>query len=123
MFGSFSRNIPSQAVIAKMNIEADPRKFGWLGGSSLPGRVCMVAGKSAVKTPADLFTKELIVAGSGAGSSLSIVPTALNNILGTKFKVVEGYQGSAAAMLALERGEVEGICHAHGVFQSTTRRW
>ena len=118
VIGSFSRNIASQAVIGKMNIEADPRKFGWIGGSSLPSRVCTVSAKSGVKSPPDVFTREVIVAGSGAGSSLSIVPTVLNNVLGTKFKVVEGYQGSGAAMLALERGEVEGICHTHGVFQS-----
>ncbi len=77
-----------------------------------------MTGKSGVKSPEDVFTREVIVAGSGAGSSLSIVPAALNNLLGTKFKVVEGYQGSADAMLALERGEVDGICHTHGVFQS-----
>jgi len=118
VFGSFSRNIASQAVIGKMNIEADPRQFHWIGGSSLPSRVCMVSGRSGVKSPEDVFKREVIVGGSGAGSSLSIVPTALNNLLGTKFKLVEGYQGSADAMLALERGEVEGICHTHGVFQS-----
>jgi tripartite-type tricarboxylate transporter receptor subunit TctC len=118
VIGSFSRNIASQAVIGKMNIEADPRKFGWIGGSSLPSRVCTVSAKSGVKSPVELFSREVIVAGSGAGSSLSIVPTALNNVLGTKFKLVEGYQGSSAAMIALERGEVEGICHTHGVFQS-----
>jgi tripartite-type tricarboxylate transporter receptor subunit TctC len=118
VFGSFSRNIASQAVIGKMNIEADPRKFNWIGGSSLPSRVCTVTGKSGVKSPEEVFTREVIVAGSGAGSSLSIVPAALNNLLGAKFKVVEGYQGSADAMLALERGEVDGICHTHGVFQS-----
>jgi tripartite-type tricarboxylate transporter receptor subunit TctC len=118
VFGSFSRNIASQAVIGKMNIEADPRKFAWIGGSSLPSRVCMVSAKSGVKSPEDVFKREVIVGGSGAGSSLSIVPTALNNLLGAKFKLVEGYQGSADAMLALERGEVEGICHTHGVFQS-----
>ncbi len=118
VIGSFSRNIASQAVIGKMNIEADPRKFGWIGGSSLPGRVCMVSGKSGIKSPEDIFKREVVVAGSGAGSSLSIVPTALNNLLGAKFKLVEGYKGSNDAMLALERGEVEGICHTHGVFQS-----
>ena len=118
VFGSFSRNVPSQAVIGKMNIEADPRKFHWLGGSSHPGRVCMVSTKTGIKSPEDVFKREVIMAGSGAGSSLSIVPTALNNLLGTKFKLVEGYQGSAQAMLALERGEVEGICHTHGVFES-----
>lgn len=118
VIGSFSRNIASQAVIGKMNIEADPRQFAWIGGSSLPGRVCMVSDKSGVKSPEDIFKRGVIVAGSGAGSSLSIVPTALNNLIGAKFKLVEGYNGSGDAMLALERGEVEGICHTHGVFQS-----
>ena len=101
VIGSFSRNIASQAVIGKMNIEADPRQFAWIGGSSLPGRVCMVSGKSGVKSPEDIFKREVVVAGSGAGSSLSIVPTALNNLLGAKFKLVEGYKGSNDAMLAL----------------------
>ena len=42
------------------------------------------------------------------GSTVSIYPTALNNVIGTKFKLVMGYQGSNEAMLAVERGEVEG---------------
>src|SRR5215204_6244960 len=57
VFGSFSRNIASQAVIGKMNIEADPRKFAWIGGSSLPSRVCTVSAKSGVKSPAELFSR------------------------------------------------------------------
>src|SRR5918994_2968467 len=68
VFGSFSRNIASQAVNGKMKIEADPRKFNWIGGSSLPGRVCMVSAKSGVKSADELFTREVIVAGSGPGS-------------------------------------------------------
>jgi tripartite-type tricarboxylate transporter receptor subunit TctC len=122
VFGSFSRNIPSQAVIGQKNLEADPRKFGWIGGSSLPSRICAVSGQSPVKSPRDLFTRELIVAGSGAGSSLSIVPTVLGNVLGMKFKVVEGYAGANAAILALERGEVEGVCHTYSLFQATHAR-
>lgn len=122
VIGSFSRNIPSQAVLGQKNLEADPRKFGWIGGSSLPSRICAVAAENPVKVPSDLFTQELIVAGSGAGSSLSIVPTVLNNVLGMKFNVVEGYQGIGAAIIALERGEVDGICHTYSLFQTTHAR-
>ena len=119
VFGSFSRNIPTQAVLGQKNLEADPRRFTWIGGSSLPSRVCVAASSSPVKTAADLFERDLIVAGSGAGSSLSIVPTSLNKVLGTKFKVVEGYAGSSAGILALERGEVDGICHTYSLFRSS----
>jgi tripartite-type tricarboxylate transporter receptor subunit TctC len=62
------------------------------------------------------------VAGSGAGSSLSIVPTVLNKILGMKFKIVEGYQGTNAALIALERGEIDGLCHTYSLFQTTDAR-
>lgn len=66
----------------------------------------------------DLFTHELIIAGGGAGSSLSIVPTVLNHVLGTKFRVVEGYKGIHDAALAIERGEVQGVCMSFAQFKN-----
>jgi tripartite-type tricarboxylate transporter receptor subunit TctC len=71
-----------------------------------------------VKTAADLFAHELIVAGSGAGSSLSILPTVFNHVLGTKFRVIEGYKGTTEAVLAMERGEVQGVCATYGQFRT-----
>ena len=56
----------------------------------------------------DVMTREVTLAGTGAGSTVSIYPTVVNNVLGTKFRLVMGYQGSNQAMLAVERGEVEG---------------
>src|SRR3982751_6728724 len=75
VIGTFSRNFPSQAMMGQPNIEADPRRFNWLGATSFPGRVCTAWATAPVKTAADLFTHELIVGGSGAASTLSIVPT------------------------------------------------
>ncbi len=119
VFGSFSRNVPGQGVIGHDNLKADPRQFSWIGASSLPGRICAARSSSPVKTVDDLFTQELIVGGSGAGSSLSIIPTTLNRALGTKFRVVEGYKGTTDAILAVERGETQGICHTYSLFQTT----
>jgi tripartite-type tricarboxylate transporter receptor subunit TctC len=118
VFGSFSRNVPSQARMGQANVTADPRLFNWLGATSLPSRVCVAFGTSPVKTPADLLTQELIVAGSGAGSSLSILPTVFNHVLGTKFRVIEGYKGTTEAVLAMERGEVQGVCATYGQFRT-----
>jgi tripartite-type tricarboxylate transporter receptor subunit TctC len=117
VFGSFSRNVPSQARMGQANVSADPRLFNWLGATSLPSRVCVAWATAPVKTPADLFTHELIVAGSGAGSSLSILPTVFNHVLGTKFRVIEGYKGTTDAVLAMERGEVQGVCATYGQFR------
>jgi tripartite-type tricarboxylate transporter receptor subunit TctC len=118
VFGSFSRNFASQAMMGQAHIEADPRRFNWLGGFSLPSRVCVIWHTAAVKTPADLLAHELIIAGGGAGSSLSIVPTVLNHVLGTKFRVVEGYKGINDAALAIERGEVVGVCMSLAQFNN-----
>jgi tripartite-type tricarboxylate transporter receptor subunit TctC len=74
-----------------------------------------------VKTPADLFAHELIVGSNAAGSSNSIVPTVLNRVLGTKFRIIEGYRGAPDAVLAAERGEVQGVCASLGQFRSFAR--
>jgi tripartite-type tricarboxylate transporter receptor subunit TctC len=63
---------------------------------------------SPVKTVADAQRIESTLSGTGAGSTVSIYPTVMNNVLGTKFKLIMGYKGSAEAQLAVERGEVEG---------------
>jgi tripartite-type tricarboxylate transporter receptor subunit TctC len=118
VIGSFSRNFASQALMGQPNIEADPRRFIWLGAYSLPSRVCVNWHTAPVKTPADLMTQELIIAGGGAGSSLSIVPTVLNHVLGTKFRVIEGYKGITDAALAIERGEVQGVCMSYAQFNN-----
>jgi tripartite-type tricarboxylate transporter receptor subunit TctC len=118
VIGSFSRNFASQALMGQPNIEADPRRFIWLGAFSLPSRVCVDWHTAPVKSPEDLFTHELIIAGGGAGSSLSIIPSVLNHVLGTKFKVIEGYKGINDAALAIERGEVQGVCMSYGQFNN-----
>ncbi len=116
VIGSFSRNLPSQARMGKPNIKVDPRKFIWLGGFSLPSRVCVNWHTSSVKSIDDLFKREMITAGGGATSSLSIMPTVINHVLGTKFRIVEGYKGIRDAALAIERGEVEGVCMSYAQF-------
>jgi tripartite-type tricarboxylate transporter receptor subunit TctC len=119
VMGSFSRNIPSQAFLKKKkNLKIDPRQFGWIGASSLPSRVCVVRANSPAKSPDDLFTQEVVMGGSGSGSSLSILPTVLNRVLDTKFKVVEGYGGAPEVLIAIERGEVDGICHSFSLFRN-----
>ena len=107
--------------MGQANIEADPRRFNWLGATSFPGRLCVALHTAQVKTPADLFTHELIVGSSGAGTSNSILPTVFNHVLGTKFRIIEGYRGTQDVLLAVERGEVHGVCATTGQFRSSER--
>ena len=110
-FGTFSRNIPGQALIGDGDrIKYDPRLFGWIGSPERPVGVCAVRTDTGVRTAADVMTKEVLMGGSGAGSGPSFMPTVINNVTGSKFKVIEGYQGSSDIHLAIARGEVSGIC-------------
>src|SRR5260370_6549347 len=52
----------------------------------------------------------MVVAGTGAGSETDTWPIVLNEVLGTRFKLVTGYVGSQETILAIERGEAHGRC-------------
>ena len=100
------------------NIEADPRRYNWLGATSFPARICVATSSAPTKTLDDVFVKQLILGSVGAGSSTSIVPTVINHVLGAKFRLIEGYRGAQAIILAVERGEVQGLCVSLGQFRS-----
>ena len=121
VFGSFSRNIVNDALTGESNVTIDPRRIIWLGATSHPSRVCARWYTAPVKSPADLFTHEFIVGAAGATSSLAILPTVLNKVLGTKFRIVEGYQGMGDAMLAVQRGETQGVCASYAQFRIADR--
>jgi tripartite-type tricarboxylate transporter receptor subunit TctC len=88
----------------------DPRKFNFLGNANADTAVCVVRRDAPVKSYADLFESELVVGGTGPGSSLVDYPVMARNLLGVKIKLVAGYKGSAEVKLALERNEVQGVC-------------
>lgn len=108
VIGMVGRNIPSQAALKIDNIDLDPRKFNWIGNPEMGATVCVVLGSAPAKSAAEAFQKEVLVGGAGAGTAVSTMPVVLNNLLGTKFKVIEGYGSQSAITLAIERGEVHG---------------
>ena len=119
--GAITRNLVNQALLGQANLEADPRQLIWLGGTSFPGRVCVVGEKATVKTAADVFTQELIVGSNGAGNSTNILPSVFNHVLGAKFRLIEGYKGTPDIVLAIERNEVEGVCASYGQFRGNAQ--
>src|SRR5262249_20414173 len=74
-----------------------------------------------VKKIEDAFTEPLIVAASGSSSRLNW--TALNTLVGTKFKLILGYEGPSTAKIAMERGEVEGLSLPWPVLRNENRDW
>jgi tripartite-type tricarboxylate transporter receptor subunit TctC len=83
-------------------------ELNWIGRVDSLVNMVFMWKTSPVKTIADATKTRSTLSGTGAGSTVSIYPTVMNNVLGTKFKLVMGYRGSNEAMLAVERGEVDG---------------
>ena len=83
-------------------------KFNWIGTPQKEVGLVLVRTSSPIRTLDDLTRHELVVSGTSAAAPPSYYPKLLNKLLGTKFKVVEGYKSSQTALLALERGEVDG---------------
>jgi tripartite-type tricarboxylate transporter receptor subunit TctC len=107
---TFSHNIPASYMLKNPAITFDVSKFQWLGSPDLPGRMCVVGPRARVQRAVELFEHELLVGGAGAGGGISQTPKLVSGLLGMKMKLVEGYKGGGDALLAVERGEVEGMC-------------
>ena len=91
----------------------DASRFNWIGTPSVEHSVCVAHGAARVKTAADLKTTELIVGDVGAGGASRDYPMALSRLLGMKFRLVSGFAASSDIFLAMERGEVEGMCESY----------
>jgi tripartite-type tricarboxylate transporter receptor subunit TctC len=107
--GMVQRGIPLFKLTNQPGVQYDPEKFNWIGNMSSESGVVMVWHTSPVQKTEDLFTKEVVVGGSGAGAENETGPRLLNAVLGTKFKLVSGYKSQTEALLAMERGEITGI--------------
>ena len=90
----------------------DPLKISWVGTPTTETNVCISTEKAKVKTFEDLLKQELIIGNTGVGTGTYSYPKALNGLLGTKFKLISGFPSSSDVFLAMERGEVDGICES-----------
>ena len=74
VIGMIGRNLPNQALFKLPNVQFDPAKFNWIGSPELTNRVCVASSKSGVTKGEDLFDKELIMGGAGAGTAITAPP-------------------------------------------------
>jgi tripartite-type tricarboxylate transporter receptor subunit TctC len=108
--GAFPNNIPMDTLFGNPGARYDAQKLNWLGSIGKLENVCATWITSPIKTIAQAREREVIVAAAAATSNSAIMPKALNALLGTKFKIVSGYDPGSGMTLALESGETEGVC-------------
>jgi tripartite-type tricarboxylate transporter receptor subunit TctC len=100
--------VMAQVLDRSKGIQFDPASFNWLASTSSSNSTVYTWHTSGVKSVADASKRDVLMGGTGAGSYTIIYPTIMNSVLGTRFKLVTGYQSTAEIGLAMERGEVEG---------------
>jgi tripartite-type tricarboxylate transporter receptor subunit TctC len=106
--GFISATIPLEELLGVAGAKFKAAAFNWIGRIASGVNMTFVKDTSPVKSIADVYRREVILGASGRSSTVFIYPSVLGNVIGAKFKMVMGYPGSSEAMLAMERGEVEG---------------
>lgn len=112
----------SDPLMRGVSLGYEPRQFGWIGSLQRGDTVCSIWHTSQVRTIEDARQREVPFASAGASSTLHRSALLVNAIAGTRFKPVAGFDGGTA-LLALERGEVEGICNQLASQRTTRPQW
>jgi len=116
VIGTFSRSMAVAPLLDKAPFDAT--RFSWLGSISRDVSVCMTWHTSPIKTFDDMLAKPFTMGGLGKEADPDIFAMVLRNVFGAKLKLVSGYPGTNDATLAMERGEVNGVC---GISWSTVK--
>jgi tripartite-type tricarboxylate transporter receptor subunit TctC len=108
VFGIFGRGM----LIAPLLGEAkfDSMKFTWLGSITNDVNLCLAWHQSAFKTWDDMFARQFVVGGQGSTADPDIFARSIKHVMGANIKIVTGYPGTSEITLAMQRGEVDGIC-------------
>jgi tripartite-type tricarboxylate transporter receptor subunit TctC len=123
VLGLLVPTLPLEEALDASAVKFKSAGFHWVGRMAPAPNITFINASSPVKAINDAFDNTAILGATGRGATNAIYPTVLNNVLGTKFKIVTGYEGSAAAMLAMERGEVEGHSATYDTLKTVRADW
>jgi tripartite-type tricarboxylate transporter receptor subunit TctC len=110
VIGMFARSVALNRLLGREGTNYDPVALNWIGSANNEVSICAVWHGVGVRTIEDFMSRPLVFAANAPGAESDVYPNILNNLLGTKFKVVAGYPGVNDLTLALERGEADARC-------------
>jgi tripartite-type tricarboxylate transporter receptor subunit TctC len=121
--GIVTDTVAVEQALRNPAVQFDARKLAWIGRIAASNAVHVMWHTSKVQSIEDAKHFEATVAGTGAGNAAETVPRLLNAVIGTKFKIIKGYPAANEAMLAMERGEVEGAVPNWSTLKTTRASW
>jgi tripartite-type tricarboxylate transporter receptor subunit TctC len=108
VFGLMASTLINEELLGNPGAQFKSDRYNWIGRVSSFVLVSFTWHTARVKTVNDALMTEVTLGGTAVGSGITLQPMILNGVLGTKFKIVNGYKGAGDATLAMERGEVDG---------------
>lgn len=110
-------------LLRNKGIKYDSSKFNWVGSMVDAPGVLTQWHTSPLNSLSDAKKTQVVMAASGFGAETFIFPTVINAVLGTRFKVVTGYKGMSGMLLAIERGEAQGVSTVYGSLKGLKPKW
>jgi tripartite-type tricarboxylate transporter receptor subunit TctC len=123
MIAVINNAIPLTQTIDGPGVRFDARKFNWLGSTGAKNSVTFAWHTAGITSIKQVMERELTLGGTARGSDIVIYPTVMNQLLGTKFKIVLGYKSSAEISIAMERGEVQSRSNNYSSLISDQPDW
>lgn len=109
VFGTFARTTGINPLL-ESGAAFDGTKFSWLGSVTDDVSLCVSWHTTQVKTWDDFLKKPITLGGQGPSSEPDIFARLFKNVFEAPIKLVPGYPGTNEITLAMERGEVDGLC-------------
>jgi tripartite-type tricarboxylate transporter receptor subunit TctC len=108
--GVFSVGALIDELFGMSTTSFDSTRFGWIGNMDESVGVCVVKRAAGVARFEDLLQKETLFGGTGPSGGATQAAIALSRLYGAKIKLIKGYPGAQDVVLAMDRGEVQGVC-------------
>lgn len=123
VLGMVAQTIALADKLGTPGIRYKASEFNWIGRVTSSVEILISWHTSKVKTVADAKAISAPFAGTSPGAAAHDYPLVLNNVIGTRFKIIGGYQSAAPMMLAMQRGETEGAFTSWNTIKTTRQDW
>jgi tripartite-type tricarboxylate transporter receptor subunit TctC len=121
--GVVAETLPMEQALQNPGVQFDAARFTYVGRVASSNNIMLAWHTSKAQTFADVLKTPMAVGGTGPANLAETVPKVLNALVGTQFKVISGYPSSGPAMLAMERGEVDGTATSWAVVKAQRMDW
>jgi tripartite-type tricarboxylate transporter receptor subunit TctC len=120
IIGGLQRSLALIQIMGQKGPRFKASELNWLGSLAKEAGVCAVATRTGIKSFDEIFKTPFAMGGTGQNST-EWWPALFNNLLAAKFRLIRGYPGTPQIHLAIQRGELDGVCQSWASFEVQAR--